>query len=334
MEEVLKILEEYKNSNRYISCLEDIYVLFEKYSISFKDRISVLQKIDEHNQRIYEIEGEKTQTVLPIPNKTIMDNEKEEDIIEEKVSKVNSPLIVDIKSYLLNISKAITHDEIVSCLPKKDDVNYGNIVNSILIRLYKDKVEIINFLNQENNKEITEAFDDELTMLDFKIETILDYINEVIEEEVYEPGNRIMFLKNSSQEPYIFQTLKGYEEYYGLFLELLNSIINGRFKRKRYFVNHGKIINIYEVGSFEARILFTGIKENTYVVLSAFMKKCNHNLQTHNFVENSSSKFQAQKDFLLSMFNNEEYMQQEQVYLQQLTDMLSERVKVKKNENN
>ena len=334
MEEVLKILEEYKNSNRYISCLEDIYVLFEKHSISFKDRISVLQKIDVHNQKIYEIEGEKTQTVLPIPNKTIMDNEKEEDIIEEKVLKVNSPLIVDIKSYLLNISKARTYDEIVSCLPKKDDVNYGNIVNSILIRLYKDKVEIINFLNQENNKEITEAFDVELTMLDFKIETILDYINEVIEEEVYEPGNRIVFLKNSSQEPYIFQTLKGYEEYYESFLELLNSIINGRFKRRRYFSNNEKIINIYEVKNFKTRILFTRIKDDAYIVLSAFVKKCDSDLRINNFVKNSSDKLQWQKDFLTSMLNNEEYMRQEQLYLEQLIDMLKRKEKVKQYEAN
>lgn len=337
MEEIMAIIDAHIQTSRYISCLENLSVLFEKHNISFEDRKIILKKISEHNQKLYKLEQSKEKELTGIEVKnytsTLVVNETKP---IELPKKIIEPLNCNVSSYMEKLKEAKTESEIIACLPKNDDKEFDNILGSILVNLYREKVEIINFLNQqENREEIEEVFEEDLDDIEFKIETILDYKDCTDEIELPKTkGNKVVFLKNSTNEPVIFQSLKGYEEYYPSFLELLNSILDGKFKRLRVFTNNAKLTSIMEVKSFKTRILFARLKDNTYVIISAFVKKCDTDLRHRNIIVTASQSYYVQKEQLLECINNLEYMAQEEKYLKELEELLSEKVKVKKNEFN
>jgi len=334
MEEILKIVDVHIKTNRYINCLENIFVLFETYDIPFSDRNVIINKIDEHNQRLYEQEKAKSKRISKIGPIKNNKKSKTEPMNERTEKQKPEALNIDVSNYLIKLKDANTLDEIISVLPERDDLDFDKILSTILIYLHKEKVEIINFMNeQENRKEVESIFDDELDQIDFKMETILDYKDYVEDVELSrETDNKIVFMKNSNFEPVIFQNLKGYEEYYDSFLDLLNSIIDGSFKRKRRFTNNNKINNIYEVKNFKTRILYTRLKKNVYIIIGAFVKKCDTELRINNFVKNCSDQLSIQRDELLAILDDEESLVQEEKYLADLKNMLSERMKVKKHE--
>lgn len=334
MEEILKIIDLHIQTNRYINCLENIFVLFETYDIPFSERKDILKQVYEHNQKLYNEETRKEDKIAKIGTMKCSVKKVVEPIVEKTVKQQPEALNCDVSKYLNKIKEANEVDEIISILPERDNPDFDNILSSILINLYKEKVEIINFMNeQENRKEIEGIFESELDEINFKMETILDYKDYVPDIELPKGNNnRIVFMKNSTLEPVIFQNLKGYEEYYESFLDLLNSIIDGSFKRMRTFTNNNKIDNIYEVKNFKTRILFTRLKDNVYVVIAAFVKKSDTELRINNFITNCSQQLSLQKNTLLAGISNEEFMIQEDKYLADLKQMLSERMKVRKHE--
>lgn len=334
MEEILKIIDVHIKTNRYINCLENIFVLFETYDIPFSDRKDIIKQIDDHNQKLYSEEKIKEDRIVKIGTMKCSVKAKAEPIVEKPIKQKPEVLNIDVSMYIIKIKETDDANEIISILPERDNPDFDSILSSILINLYKEKVEIINFMNeQENRKEVESIFETELEQIDFKMETILDYKDFVEDIELpKETNNKIVFMKNSSFEPVIFQNLKGYEEYYDSFLDLLNSIIDGSFKRMKAFTNNNKINNIYEVKNFKTRILFSRLKDNVYVVIAAFVKKCDIELRINNFIKNCSYQFGLQKEMLLASLADEESRIQEEKYLADLKLMLSERMKVRNHE--
>lgn len=195
----------------------------------------------------------------------------------------------------------------------------------LLVNLYSKKIEIDNYIHQNQYEDdIEEIFAEDLELLDFQMETILDYKDDVEEVtiETTSSQNEIIFLKNSSLEPVIFQDMKGKEEYYDSFLELLKSIQNGNLKNVKHFVNLDNVKDIYEVRGSKTRILFSKLKDNVFVVMSAFVKKCDTDLRHRNFVINVSQKYQLQKEYLLKTYN-EKGSSLDNQYLNNLYEMLS-----------
>lgn len=336
MEDVLKIINERIKNNEYINEIEEICVLLEIDNISFKQRKEILEKILEHNSRIHKSEKERANQ-LANKKSLFQDKSNEKKRMESNSSKSTksstSALNCDVTNYFNQVYQTKELDKVISFLPKKDDPNFDNIVGMILVRLEKEYTEIYNFIKkQKDSSEYQEIFDNELQMISSKKNIILDYQNYAEEiVSVEEDKNKIAFLKNSSGIPTIFQDIEDYKSYYPSFLELLNSIISGKFKRKRGFNNHNKIKEVMEVrGTDEARLLYARLSNDTYAVLGGFIKKCNTDIRQLKFVISVSREYEIQKQQLLCSLENESFMQLEQEYLTQLTTMLSEGVKVKK----
>lgn len=336
MEKIDIIIDNHIKNNEYILEIEYISTVLEEENIPYGDRKKLFNKIYEHNKKVYKLEKSKANQLqkMELSNQTpmvIYSNDLSDEI---QISKKQVETIkTDVNSYLNKVLKTDNLDEIISFLPQRDNPNFDNILSVLLIRLYKAYVETLNFINsQKDRQSFAEAFSSDLDMISSKMEIILEYKENVVECDILNSGNnnRIMFLKNSSGMPVIFQNLKGYEEYYDIFLDLLNSIVDGTFKNLRMFFKYGKLVNMYEVKYYEARILFARLKDNTYVILSGFMKKCVTDLRHRNLIENTSQTYQNQKDNLLNYLNDDEYMQKEQMYLEQLNNMLVEKAKVKK----
>ena len=334
MNEIENLLSKYFNDNKYFSALEELYILFEENSISIKDRKDILKQVYQYNKKIYIKEQNKITTLSNIKI-------KEEDIEMPIINGINEDrktdsLNIDVSKYMADIRKCTSEEDLCYILPERDDPQFENIINTIIINLYKEKVQLINVirLQSEDDADIQQLFEDELDNIDCIIELLLDYKN-YIEEEIIEENNKLIFLKNSSYEPFIFQNLKGYEEYYDSFKELINRVKTGNFKHMRNFTStNSKIVNVIEVKAFKTRVLFTRIKDNTYVILAAFVKKCNSDLRHRHFVEHVSDKFQIQKNELLRNLEKEEFLIGEDNWLEELNMMLTDKKKVKVHESN
>lgn len=334
MNEIYQLINEHMEKNKYISCLEELYVLFEENNISFEERTSIMKEVYRYNKKIYTVEQSKSKKLDNIENYQKQEPIKEVHALPTvKPKKKVEPLHCDISIYMNAIKKFKDINDLKHILPSRDDEQFDNIVDMLLVALYQEKVEMINLIHEQQEKEplIYQFFDDELEDLDFRIETLLDYKNEIEEIEnstVEKTANRIVFLKNSIGEPMIMSGIKDYEEYYDSFLELINSIIDGTFKNKRIFLNNNKVVDMMEVKGFKTRILFSHLKNNIFVVMPAFVKKCDTDLRHRNLIQRVSQIHQLQKEKLMYLADDEEFMKQEEKYLEELLEMLQEKKKV------
>lgn len=328
MENVKKFLESYYSDNKYIFNLEDLYILLEK--LTLKERKEFLIQVYQYNKKLQNqaVKVVKQSSNIPI----IQEDEAKIEFSKPKQNKKVEALNLDVSNYLNKLKSVTNEEEILNILPKRDESQFENILDKIIIELYKEKVEILNFIHFQK-EDIINFFQEELDEIEFKIEYILDYKD--YEEENYKSeNNKIIFLKNNFNEPIIFNDLNGCEEYYDSFLKLIKRIQTGNFKKMRNFTNNNKIVDIMEVKGFKTRILYSRIAEDTYVVLSAFVKKCNTDLKHRNILQNVSLKYQLQKDTLLNNVKNSSFMANEKLYYDELIEMLSEKKKVKKYEIN
>lgn len=346
MDEIRSLLKKYMEDKKYISCLEELYVLFEKNNISYAERMDFLKLLNDYNMQLYTSEKQKASeleviekkktSIQDVPASTQISIISENKRPKKKVEHLN----IDVKEYIDNLKKLYGKVKLEEILPDRDNIESENIINSILVNLYKEKVETINFIreNEADMDEISSLFEDELDLLDSIMESLIDYKNNTEINSFVSPTidttNRIIFMKNSSNEPMIFQNIKGYEEYYDSFLELLESIVDGTFKNMRVFVNNNKLTNMIEVKDFKTRIQFTRLKDNIFVIISAFIKKCDTDLRHRNFISNCSQNYQSQKNELLNNIEDEDYMNKEAEFLEELRNTLKGKKKVKKHEVN
>lgn len=337
MKNIEKKIDECIKNEEYFLRFEELYVYFDENNISYNDRKEILEKINEHNKKMYSKEKDISREIKNI-------NNQKQDVKKSSISRVIEiepksetkvePLQCDVSEYFDKINDSKNIDEIISLLPDREDSEFDNILSVILVKLYSQKVEVLNFM-KEYKEDVRELFEEELSLIDEKIETILDYKNQKEVEEIKTcKENKVVFLKNSFGEPVIFQHLKGCEEYYDSFLELFNSIIDGSFKNLGTYTNNQKVSGLYKVKLFKTRILFSRIGEDVFVVLAAFTKKCDTNLRHQNLLENISSAYQIQKETLSELIKDEKALSKEEEYKDNLIYMLKNKKKVKMHELN
>lgn len=325
------IINQCINNGEYFLRLEELYVYFEESNIPYTDRINILKQIKENNKKVYNKEKEISKEYLEIKNRA--ENLKDDACLndfksEEKNKNTIEPLKCDYKEYFKKISETKNIDEIISFLPERDNVEFDNILSVILVKLYSQKVEILNFMKQYK-EDVYEIFESDLNLVEEKIETILDYKEQkdIIKETSTQ--NKIVFLKNLNNEPIIFQNLKGCEEYYDSFLELFNSIIDGTLKNFGTYNNNNKINNLFKVKLFKTRIIFSRINEDTFAVLGATIKKCDNDSRHRNFLHHLSLAYENQEQNLINIANNEELLKIEDEYKEKLIYLLENKKKVK-----
>ena len=325
------IINECIKKDEYFLRFEELYVYFDEFNISYNERKEILKQINEHNKKIYGKEKEISREFMKLKNQseTIIKISTDFKISTQYKENKVEPLHCDIKDYFSKIKDCKDLEEIISLLPDRNNVEFDNILSVILVKLYALKVEILNFMKQYKD-DVYEIFENDLNEIEEKIEIILDYKNQKEENnELTSTENKVVFLKNSNNEPIIFQNLKGNEEYYDSFFELFNSIIDGSFKNMGTYKNNNKLNDLYKVKLFKTRIIFSRINENTFAILGAFIKKCDNDSRHRNFLQNLSLSFESQHNHLLEIADNEELMKFEEDYKNELVYMLKNKKKVR-----
>ena len=132
MKEVYEFLENYFSNNKYISNLDELYMLLEQQNLNLKEQKEVLLKVYEHNNKVQKQEINKSNKLLEIS--LIQDEEEIIEFSKPKEKKNPEPLKLDVSEYLNEIKKAENEDEIIELLPKREDLQFDNILSMIIIK--------------------------------------------------------------------------------------------------------------------------------------------------------------------------------------------------------
>lgn len=338
LEEIEILITAFMKDKKYINALTHIHALFEKYNLSYSERNKILQKIDEYNQQIYKEEKKRAKQLTELESikwdKSIEKKETMIPTIETSIPKKDkSTIFIDVSSYLKQLKTA--NADLNSILPDKDTEQYAEIINSILIQLYKEKVEIINLLHEQNieEKDVMDMFLLEIDFLDNLMEQIIDIRDfDAVEEDMIEnistnQKNQLWILKNSVGKPYLLSSLKGKEEYYGIVKALLESMMDGTFKNFKYVSpNYNYLMKLMEVKDRNGvRILFSRLNQNMYVIIDAYVKRSTYSIKNQAILHRASKLYQQVRGKLMDDLNCIETVEKEKQYTKELFLMLDEK---------
>ena len=260
--------------------------------------------------------------------KNINNIESKIDDIEESNSNFEEEVLYYFSQLMEIDDNANLKNSFYKLLPSKENYNYNKIIKRLIAEFYKKIIEIKKFIDEE----IEEM--DEIDLQEFKNEVNtynkkINIINEISNEKGNvdnreEINNKLVFAPTSSGNIRVLGEIENISpEVYPIFKELLDSIKNGTFKNVKYFSSSNTIVGgISEVRYHQGRILFDRIDDDTYVIISMFIKKCYSNSTYKTSLNNSVTCYKKYKDFIVSNIKDEKYMEQHSNYEKELYEKL------------
>ncbi len=234
-----------------------------------------------------------------------------------------------------HLDDTFTMKDIIDVLPTKDNYNYDDIVNRLIAESYKEIKEINELLIDDSlTKEELIECKDLITKEKTKIKYIREARNKEDEEVVQEHKNRIVLVPTIAGNIRVIDELEHIaSEYYDSFLELINSIINGRFKNVKTFTSNNNLMGISEVKAFKIRVVFSRLDKNTYALITAFVKKSDNDKLYKETLTKKVNHFKDNEELLKKKLKDEEFMKLNDLYVEELLTLLGSKDKEDKKVN-
>lgn len=215
-------------------------------------------------------------------------------------------------------------NELKAILPRKSNPRYRDILVRLSLESLKEINNIKELLYKESNEEDREISQYYIDIERKKMEYIKDRLQRYETEEVEEiEQNNIIFVPTIGGNIRVIDEIEHIPlEYYNGFKQLFDSIIDGSFKNVKSFNKDG-IVKISEVKLFKIRVVFTRLSSNTYAVITAFVKKSDNDKLYRESLVNKIKDYYLMEDKLKNAINNEEFMELNKSYLEQLFNILS-----------
>ena len=218
-------------------------------------------KAEEHISK----NGEKK--IYPISDKNpISEVSKQDDLYEEAID-----------FYLLNyrlLREGFTESEIRSLLPRRTNPDYANILLRLVLESTKEIREIKELLKEKVSLSERELCENLILHENRKIEYIRSRLlakEDDIKEEVTQ--NNIILVPTLGGNIRIIDDLEHISnDYYEGFKELITSIVDGCFKNVKR-LKGDNLSHIFEVKAFKIRVVFARLDENSFALITAFIKK-------------------------------------------------------------
>ena len=121
-------------------------------------------------------------------------------------------------------------------------------------------------------------------------------------------------------------------DYYDGFKDLINSIIDGTFKNVKTFSNNEGLLGISEVKAFKIRLVFKRLNNNTYALITAFMKKWDNDKLYQESLANKIKDYYSIETKLKELINNPEFIEENEKNVQQLWNVLSPKEDINRKE--
>ena len=227
---------------------------------------------------------------------------------------------------LLSLTQDASKEEIRLVLPEKDDYDYEKILLRLMAELTRENIEIEKVLSEESiSAEDESLLKEEITENLRKKDIIRELVTEKEKEEEseFDEENRLVFMPTQSGNPCVLSELKHIDsEYYEGFIGLFESIITGKFKNLRKFSPNSQTAGLREVKDFKIRVIFSRIGPEEYCVISALTKKTDSNSDYQEQINLRASNFKKLEAKLTEQIKDEEFMQLQATYQEELFNML------------
>lgn len=294
------------------------------------DVVTILGKLED-NAKKAQITREKIKKLKAevIPEQQEVSN-IEQYTLEEKVeeqSQEDEIFESEVGSFIVDYDKLrsnFTEDDLLEILPSPTDYRYLDIIR----RLQAESIKNILFYKQVIFEEHVEKDElegiKELIELENRKKTSLTKILEEEKEVVREEAkNKIVLVPTPTGNIRILEELKNAPiEYRESFKRLIDSIIDGSFKKQRNFKNK-KYTGIQEVKGHQVRIAYGRLGLDTYGLITAFIKKTTNSKGYRESLETKFTDYNKVKKNLKDIYQTEDFQQENDKYLSELERILS-----------
>ena len=215
--------------------------------------------------------------------------------------------------------------ELTNILPNQDDYQY----NEILLRLCTESLKEIKNCEElkieeglEEDPELDLIIETEKQKIKF-LKQLLEPIDELTTNEPIQ--NKIILMPNSNDSSILKDIEHIPSEYYNEVSTLLESIINNTFKKFKRFK---KLHSSYEINGFcevrgkKIRIIFKRLNNDTYAIITIFMKKTTTDNGYRDFVRNKINTYISFSNYIKNNLNNPNFLLSNASYLEELFNKL------------
>ena len=285
-----------------------------------RSEIEKLKAVAEKAQKTKQIQKEASvEEKQPIIEQYVR-NETDEDF-EDEVEYYYSSFIKLTKEQLQD------EDSVLETLPVRKNYRYKEILYRMKANILKQICEIKNFIFEvELTPSELQEFQEEILFEQEKLKVLDNQLNKKEEELLSEEksDNKIIFVPTYSGNFHIFDEIEqSSQEYYDNYYSLFQSIKDGTFKGVKRFKNDETLKGICEVKENKVRIIFSRLSHDSYAILSAFVKKTTNDAGYRASLRNRAMDFYNAEEQLRSNLDNQEFLELNSQYEQELYNMLN-----------
>ena len=227
----------------------------------------------------------------------------------------------DISVYLEalgTLKEDFTLQDVIDVLPSKDDYNYLRINYRLQCEIIKNIKSIM--IEGQTDSEFLEFLPEEKKKLQFLREAMALEDEEEISESVC---NKIILVPSlSGNYPIIDDVEHLPYDVYDDVLELINSIIDGTFKRNKGFTHINELSGICEVRKGDLRVIYTRISKDTYAIITTFIKKIDTDQYYRDNLNRKANNYRSVEGILRANLDNSDFIRENDLQVQRLFSML------------
>ena len=222
-------------------------------------------------------------------------------------------------------------EDLFDLLPSKKSYRYRDI----LLRLIAESTKEINdlkALSRDPDSTSEDLVEIKILILNeqTKIDLLKDLLNKKMEEKdaVVTENNSLILVPTTGGNIRVISEIENMSiEYMPLFKELFDSIIDGTFKGLKGFNNNNSLNGMREVKGNGVRVVFKRLSKKNYAIVTAFIKKSNNDAGYQDSLKSKIADFRLIQDQLKGNLNNQEFMNQNNLYVEELYNLLGEEEK-------
>ena len=272
------------------------------------------------------IRKQKKESVVEKKDVSVRCNE-----VEVKTGDEFEDMIKCFKVDYASLQDGFDEDDLFDILPSKKSYRYRDV----LLRLIAESTREINELREFSNEPDTTSDDlQEIKKLILneqrKISLLKGLLSKKEEntDEVSEDKNSLILVPTTGGNIRVISEIENMSiEYMPLFKELFDSIINGTFKGLKGFNNNNALNGMREVRGNGVRVVFKRLTKKKYAIVTAFIKRSNKDTGYIDSLKSKVADFRLIRDKIKNNLNNQEFMAQNDLYVEELYNVLGEEEK-------
>lgn len=266
-----------------------------------------------------------------VAEESLIEEEKSSAVIEEKEESEEVNEFEDEVNYYLDdlhsLDSDFTQKEMLDILPSPENYNFKSIIFRLQAECIKELKEIDEFCQDED---LTKQELDEIRSLIAIEKRKIKILGEVLKEkeECITPPkhhNKILLSPTLNGNIRVLDELEHItSDFYPSFKELINSIVDGTFKNVKRFKNNKTLTGVCEVKGFKTRVVFSRINEDTYAIISVFVKKTTNDKGYQEYLKSRVAEYRSVADMLKNKVNDEDFMEMNDQELAKLYALLNQ----------